>query len=139
MLFYCKEDFYARSAKSRKLSRKSEKECALMMKQGDATAREKIIISYLPAVAAYVRKMPARMQTYALICRFVAALEKAVDTFDFLQDNCYIDSIISEQVCAISFFKNGTCHSLDKHIVLESCNLFHNSLSNILKVVSSKN
>ena len=87
MLFYCKEDFYARSAKSRKLSRKSEKECALMMKQGDATAREKIIISYLPAVAAYVRKMPARMQTYALICRFVAALEKAVDTFDFLQDN----------------------------------------------------
>lgn len=59
--------------------------------------------------------------------------------FDFLQDNCYIDSIISEQACAISFFKNGTCHSLDKHIVLENCNLFHNSLSNILKVVSSKN
>ena len=59
--------------------------------------------------------------------------------FDFIHDNCFIDSIISDQICSIKFTSNGICHSLTDNKVYENCNLFHNSLHDILKTVSSPN
>lgn len=87
MLFTCKEDFYLKAASCEKLPREGEKTYARMMKQGDSTAREKIICSYLPTVASYIKKAPAQMQTLELIYRLVSALEKAADGFDFLQES----------------------------------------------------
>lgn len=59
--------------------------------------------------------------------------------FDFIHDNCFIDSIISDQICSIKFTSNGICHSLIDNKVYENCNLFQTLLYDILKTVSSPN
>ena len=59
--------------------------------------------------------------------------------FDFIHDNCFIDSIISDQICSIKFTSNGICHSLSDNKVYENCNIFRASLYDILKTVSSPN
>ena len=57
--------------------------------------------------------------------------------FDFLQDSCYIDSIISDQPCAIGFTKDGNCYSFIKQMILPDCNIFQNHLHSILQIASS--
>ena len=57
--------------------------------------------------------------------------------YDFILDNCFIDSIISNQSCSIMFTSNGECHSSIDGKVYENCNIFHNSLYDILKSISS--
>lgn len=59
--------------------------------------------------------------------------------FDFIHDNCFIDSIISDQICSIKFTSNGICHSLTDNKVYENCNIFRDSLCDILKTISSPN
>ncbi|MBQ9746907.1 MAG: hypothetical protein IJW21_08820 [Clostridia bacterium] len=86
MIFICTEDFYRKAADCERLSREREKAYALEMVQGDSGAREKIICSYLPLAASYVRRYTAENGGLELIYRLVAALEKAADSFDFLQD-----------------------------------------------------
>jgi len=87
MLFYSIEDFYSKAKTCTVLSRQEEKAIAELMKQGDPEARQRLVESYLPTVAGVVRRNPASMQTlgFALYC--VSALEKSVDSFDFLQSN----------------------------------------------------
>ncbi|MBQ8447673.1 MAG: hypothetical protein IJX27_01925 [Clostridia bacterium] len=87
MLFTGKEDFYAQAAACEKLTREREKEYARLMREGDADAREKIIKSYLPTVAAFIKRLGPEMQKLELIYRLLAALEKNVDGFDFLQES----------------------------------------------------
>ncbi len=87
MLFTCTEDFYAKAAACEKLSRVSEKTYARMMAEGDGAAREKIIISYLPSVAAFIKRKARGAQTPELIYRLVASLENLVDSFDFQQES----------------------------------------------------
>jgi len=57
--------------------------------------------------------------------------------FDLIHDNCFIDSIISDQICSIKFASDGTCHSLIDNRIYENCNVFHHSLHDILKTVCS--
>lgn len=80
------EDFYEKTNSCRRLSRQEEIECAVRMKNGDADAREQLIESYLPAVASHIKRLAPHMQTLTLVLYCQQALEKAVDTFDFLQD-----------------------------------------------------
>ena len=61
-------------------------ECAKQMKLGDASARTRLIESYLPMVAAVVRRAPKQMQTLRLVLLCESELEKAVDSFNFLQE-----------------------------------------------------
>lgn len=56
--------------------------------------------------------------------------------FDIIQDNHWIDSIISEHPCSIFFTQNGDCYSFTDQILYENCNYFHNSLFDIFKKVS---
>ena len=57
------------------------------MKAGDIFAREKLIESYIPMVANHIKRMSLHMQHLGLVIYCLQALEKAVDSFDFLQEN----------------------------------------------------
>lgn len=87
MVYISVEDFYEKAGACRILTRQEEKECAEKMKNGDRLAREKLIQSYLPVVAGYIRRPRPCVQTLGLVLYCVQALEKAVDSFDFLQDS----------------------------------------------------
>lgn len=85
LLFTGAADFFAAARLQKKLPRESEKEYARRMAEGDSEAREKIILSYLPAVAAFVKRKTRGEQSLALIYRLLDALEKTADGFDFGQ------------------------------------------------------
>ncbi len=59
--------------------------------------------------------------------------------YDFIYDNCAIDSIISNQACSIMFTSNGDCLSLIDNKLYENCNIFCESLYDILKSISTLN
>ena len=86
MYFINAEDFYEKVSACTVMSRQEEFECANQMKNGDSAARERIIQSYLPMVASHIKRTPSHMQNLGLILYCQQALEKAVDSFDFLQD-----------------------------------------------------
>ena len=86
MLFISAEDFFDRAAEMHRMTREEEKCCAQKMAQGDTEARERLILSYYPHAASYVRRLPKELQTLRAVYSFIAALEKGVDSFDFLQD-----------------------------------------------------
>lgn len=83
-------------------------------------------VAELDAVYQHIRQLRAE-QKYRTI------------PYDFIYDNCSIDSIISNQACSIMFTSNGECHSFIDGKVYENCNIFHNSLYDILKSISSLN
>lgn len=87
MVFVSIEDFYEKAEKCRVLTRQEELEAAVRMKNGELSARESLIESYLPMAANHVKHLHKDMQNLSLAMYCVAALEKAVDSFDFLQDS----------------------------------------------------
>lgn len=87
MIYISIEDFYKKAESCHVLSRQEEIECAQQMKNGDAAARERLIESYLPMVAAHVKRTNPHMQKLGLVLYCQQALENAVDSFDFLQDS----------------------------------------------------
>ena len=87
MLYISLEDFYEKARVCRPLSRQEERDCALRMQQGDNGARERLIEGYLPMVAGHIRRAPADVQGLGLVLYCLQALEKAVDSIDFLQDS----------------------------------------------------
>lgn len=95
------------------------------------------------SVFTVLLSQPSRMEESEALYQYIRQIraEQKYRTvpFDFICDNCFIDSIISEQICSIKFTSNGICHSLIDNKVYENCNLFHDSLYDILKAVSSPN
>ena len=87
MVYTSAEDFCEKAAGCRVLTRREEIQCAGQMKQGDRLARERLVESYLPSVAVFVRRLPPQARTLGRVAYCVQALEKAVDAFDFLQDS----------------------------------------------------
>lgn len=86
MLFISPEDFYEKVKHLTVLTRQEELEYAEKMRSGDPDARQAILQSYLPQVAATVRRLGRGYQSLELILRCCAALEKAADSFNFLQN-----------------------------------------------------
>lgn len=87
MIYTSAEDFYEKAGACHILTRQEEIECAKQMKNGDNLAREKLIQSYLPMVAEHIKRIQPHAQSFYLVLSCVQALEKAVDSFDFLQDS----------------------------------------------------
>ena len=87
MIFSNIEDFYEKASICVRLTRQEEIDCAKKMKTGDTAAREKLIQSYIPMVAGHIKHMKPHLQTLGLVLYCMQALEKAVDSFDFLQDS----------------------------------------------------
>ena len=86
MLYITIEDFYARAGETPRLTREQERTCAAAMAAGDTDARQRLIQSYLPYVASAIRRAPRQIQTLHTVYAAIAALEKAVDTFQFQQE-----------------------------------------------------
>ncbi len=86
MLFVQPKDFFEKAASIRALSREEELACARAMAAGDQAARQRLVEGYLPMVAGSIRRLP-EARSLELIYRCCTALEKAVDSFNFLQDS----------------------------------------------------
>lgn len=87
MIFISIGDFYEKVKSCRVLSRQEEIEYAKRMQNGDAAAREALLQSYMPMVAGHIRHAKPHVQTLGLVLYCMQALEKAVDSFNFLQDS----------------------------------------------------
>ena len=87
MVYISVDDFYEKVSSFSAMSRQEEIECARLMANGDILARERLIQSYLPMVAAHVKRASADIQSLGLILCCQQALERAVDTIDFLQES----------------------------------------------------
>ena len=87
MLFVTLADFYQKADQCRRLTRQEEKECAARMAGGDSSARQQLIESYLPVVAARVKRAGESMESLSLALYCLQALEKCVDRFHFQQDS----------------------------------------------------
>lgn len=87
MIFISIEDFYEKVSSCYVMTRQEEIEAAKKMKNGDTDAREKLIQSYLPMVAGHIKRTKPHLQNLGLVLYCVHALEKAVDSFDFLQES----------------------------------------------------
>lgn len=87
MIFISIDDFYEKVNHCKVLGRQEEIECACQMKNGDVLARERLIESYFPVVAAHIKRTAPHIQSLGLVCYCWQALEKAVDSFDFLQES----------------------------------------------------
>ena len=85
MLFLSEADFFEKARKYATLKREEEASCAELMKNGDAAAREKLMCSYLPKLAAFVRKVQKDHRSLELVYRLICVLEKEIDSFDFSQ------------------------------------------------------
>ena len=83
MVFVSIEDFYEKAGRCAVLTPEEAMDCALRMKAGDETARERLIQSYTPMVARYVKRLRTPMQTLTAAMYCMHALERAVDSFDF--------------------------------------------------------
>ncbi len=87
MLFVSMEDFFVQTKDIPRLSRAEEIALAQRMAAGDRAARETLIHSHLPMVAAYVKRAPQQIRTLHTVYACLAMVESCVDRFDFLQDS----------------------------------------------------
>lgn len=87
MIFISLGDFFEKVSDCRRLNRQEEMECARQMKSGDDSARERLIESYLPMVAAHVKRISPHLQSLGMVIYCQQALEKAVDSFNFEQNS----------------------------------------------------
>ena len=86
MPYISANDFLEKAAAAPRITREEEKECARRMAEGDRAAREQIVQHYLPLTASFVRRAPQEYRTLGMVYACLQALEKAVDSFDFLQE-----------------------------------------------------
>lgn len=86
MLFLNTQDFLIQAKSAPRFTREEEKQLAREAKE-DPAARSRLIRSYYPFVAAWVRRAPKKLQTLRLVYTYLAGLEKSVDQFNFQQDS----------------------------------------------------
>ena len=86
MVYISIDDFYRKASNCTRLTRQEEIEYAQAMNNGNSIARERIIESYIPMVAGHIKHMQPHLQTLGLVVYCMNALEKAVDSFDFMQE-----------------------------------------------------
>lgn len=85
MLYISVDDFFDKALS--KIDRQEELYCARRMALGDSDSRQRLIEGYLPVVAFHVKHAPKQVQSLGLILTCHQALEKAVDSFNFLQES----------------------------------------------------
>ncbi len=69
-----------------RLTREEELACAARMDAGDSTAKDELILGYLPYMVAPIRRLDLWLQTPELITQCYKALEKAIGKFNFHQE-----------------------------------------------------
>jgi hypothetical protein len=87
MIFVSVEDFFKQTSVIPPLTRQEEKILGKEKAAGNKNARDTLVEHYLPHVAAAVKHAPKEICTLKTVYACVAALEKSVDGFNFLQDS----------------------------------------------------
>lgn len=87
MVFVSVEDFFKQVSQIPSLSREEEKALGEEKAAGNKDARDALVQYYLPHVAAVVKRVPKEICTLKTVYACIAALEKGVDGFNFLQDS----------------------------------------------------
>lgn len=87
MVYVSLEDFYEKAGRCSRLTREEEIECAKRMNAGDEEARQMLIDSYTSLVAGRIQRAKPHMQNLGLVIYCMHALNRAVDSFNFLQDS----------------------------------------------------
>ena len=87
MIYVSIDDFYEKARSCERLTREEEIECAREMQNGSKAARDRLVQSYIPMVAGHIKRTKPHLQRLGLVLYCVHALEKAVDSFDFLQEH----------------------------------------------------
>lgn len=84
MLYISPEEFYKQIATKTRLSKEEEIEYANNMRNGDVTAKEKLIDSYLPVLGAFLKRWATKGKpSMELIYRGIVVLEDSIQAFDF--------------------------------------------------------
>ena len=87
MLFISLEDFFNQASAIPRLTREEEKLLAQRMAEGDEAARETLVRSHFPYVAAVIRRAPGEIRTLRTVYACISEVEKGVNSFNFLQDS----------------------------------------------------
>ena len=90
MLFTCSCDFFDYAYKIKRikpLTAEEEKELAILIRQGDENARQKLIDNYLPFVASTIKKYSSNEPSLDLIYRAITVLNNLIDSHDFSKEN----------------------------------------------------
>ena len=87
MVYISVEDFLEKTRGLATPTRQEELAWDQAMTQGDAEARQRLIAGYLPQVAGHISRCNDNIRTLSLVYGCLAALEQAVDRFDFAQSS----------------------------------------------------
>lgn len=79
-----------------------------------------------------------RKAVYSYVCTTRKAQQQPTAVMDLLCDNMFIDSIISDDACAVAFDTDGTLIRLPEAKRLEGYNIFRSSLYRILLETQAK-
>ena len=86
MLFKTPKEFFDTAESVGRITRDEELDLANRMREGDASAKDKLTTAYLPVLASYVRRY-SREPSEEFIRRAVETLTDAVSCFDFRVEN----------------------------------------------------
>ena len=87
MLYISVEDFLTQAKTAPCISWDEKKSLAQQMAAGDQAARQTLIRSHLPLVAAFVARAPQSIRTLHTVYACIAAVEKSLTKLPAQQDN----------------------------------------------------
>ncbi len=96
MFFVSVEDFFDKVKDIPPLTREEEITLGRQKSEGCEDAKEALRQGYLRTVAAFVRRAPREIQTLNTVYECISALEKAIDRFDFSQDNRFAPQLCTQ-------------------------------------------
>ena len=95
-----------------------------------------------PAFTMLLADHACSMSTQTMVYDYVAKSRREQKhqtiPWDVIHDNCFVDSIISDDACAAGFDKNGNLCTIEEQPCRKACNLFAQPLAEILKMAFPK-
>lgn len=113
MLYTCTEAFFDhvdQLKRAGKLTREEEKELAQKMKDGDEEAKKALTESYLPFLAALLKRY-ARTPSLDMVYKGIQVLQTSIATFDFLHDS------LSPNVTFVYFLSDKVRRAMTRYIM----------------------
>ena len=97
MLYTCAEDFFKYASSIERISREDELKLGLKMREGDEDAKEQLIRSYIPVLAAYLKKY-SRNPSLSLVYFGLGVLTDSVTNFNFQIENPTFTRFLGDSV-----------------------------------------
>lgn len=97
MLYTCSNDFFKYATSISRISREEEKELGLKMQEGNEDAKEQLIRSYIPVLAAYLKKY-SRDPSLSLVYCGLDVLADSVKNWNFQIENPTFTRFLGDRV-----------------------------------------